>query len=133
MQKIFVFKRIRIDYVAADDVEEFLQLACIAVVHGSAIDDVGARLVVFRIIFQGKARREMPRIIFVSRRFDGAEFEGAFRAADDETAVFHAVDFRDGDANGGGGDGIFEDGEAVVDEAVVSRLPHERRNLVRLA
>ena len=51
MQKIFVFKRIRIDYVAADDVEEFLQLACIAVVHGSAIDDVGSRLVVFRIIF----------------------------------------------------------------------------------
>ena len=51
MQKIFVFKRIRIDYVAADDVEEFLQLACIAVVHGSAIDDVGARLVVLRIIF----------------------------------------------------------------------------------
>ena len=51
MEEIFVFVWIRILHIAADDVEEFFQLACIAVVHGSAIDDVGARLVVFRIIF----------------------------------------------------------------------------------
>ena len=107
VEEVFVFVWIRILHVAADDVEEFFQLACVTVVHGAAIDDMGSGFVILRIIFKCKARREMTRVIFISGRFDGAEFEGAFRAADDETAVFHAVDFRNGNANGGGGDGIF--------------------------
>ena len=110
VQKILMFIGIWIDHIATDDVVEFLQLACIAVVHGASIDDMRTRLVIFSIILKCKAWREMPRIIFVSRRFDGAEFEGAFRAADNETAMFHAVDFRNGNTNCRRGDMIFENG-----------------------
>ena len=110
VQKILMFIGIWIDHVTTDDVVEFLQLACIAVIHGAAIDDMCSRLVVFRIIFKCKARREMRRVVFVAWWFDWAEFERAFRTADDETAMFHAVDFRNGNTDGRRGDRIFENG-----------------------
>ena len=131
VEEVFVFVWIRILHVAADDVEEFFQLACVTVVHGAAIDDMGSRFVILRIIFKCKARREMRSVVFVAGRFDRAEFERAFRAADDETAMLHAVNFRNGNTNGCRGDGIFENSQTIVDETVVTRLPHERRDVDR--
>ena len=96
-------------------------------------DEMRARLVVFCIIFKCKARREMRRVVLIAGRFDGAELERALCAADNETAMFHAVDFRDGNTDGRRGDGIFENGQTIVDETVVTRLPHERRDVARPA
>ena len=118
MEQKFVFDGERVFLFSTDDFGEIDQLAVVAAAERPAIDGMSSGGIGPTGLFQGHADFQRPGIIF--RVFYRAEFQRAFRAADDETTVIEAFDFSDRNPHCRCGFGVFQHGKAVVDQGIIT-------------